>query len=182
MGASYMTVAESWPLSARSQARQLVEEYGLPHMEAPDRLEWQRVECWRRVCARRDGFLEETVPYQVPEESVGNVNAFGGRLFVDRFHKEVTAIGESEEMNRLTLNLMHDMIIGAKTRGQAWEKYQRSQQALVWHYPDPYVRELQFHTDTYQLEPGTTFRSPRRQGVGREMAYVEPREQQPYSR
>ncbi len=182
MGATHVTVAESWPTLARRQARHIVEEYGLPQVEAQDRLEWGQVECWRRVCARRDGFLEETVPYEVPEQLVGSVSAFGGRLFVDRFHKEVTAIGESEEMNRLTLNLMHDMVSGAKTRGQAWEKYQRSQQALAWHYPDPYVSELQFHTDTYQLEPGTTFRPPRRQGIGREMAYIQPREQQPYSR
>lgn len=156
-----VTVAETWPLPARQQVHHLLAEYGWPHQEMPDRLEWQAVADWRRVCARRDGFLEETVSYEMPAKSVAAVGVFAGRLFVDRFHKEVTAIGESEELNRLTLNLMHDMVIGAKTRGQAWEKYQRSQQALAWHYPDPYVNQLQFHTDTYQFEPARAFPSPR---------------------
>ncbi|MEK7556536.1 MAG: hypothetical protein AAB538_01005 [Patescibacteria group bacterium] len=151
MGIRTVTVAESWPAHSRQRARALVAEYGVPQNESSDYLEWDRVEEWQRVRVRRDGLIEETVPYAVPGERLEKIRAFGGRLFIDMWHQEVTVTGESEEVNRLLLNLMHDILVGAKTPGQAWEKYEWSQRALSWHWPDPYLTHLHFHTDTQQL-------------------------------
>lgn len=151
MGTRTVTVAENWPPLSRQRARALVAEYGFPQNESADHLEWERPEPWQRVRVRRDGLIEETVPYAVPGERLPDVRAFGGRLFIDMLHQEVTVTGESEEVNRLLLNLMHDILIGVKTPGQAWEKYEWSQRALSWHWPDPYLTQLRFHTDTQEL-------------------------------
>lgn len=151
-----VTVAESWPATSRQRARGLVTEYGLPQAETADYLEWRRAKPWQRVRVRRDGLIEETVPYIVPGERLPEVRTLSGRLYIDMIHHEVTVTGESEEVNRLMLNLMHDILVGAKTPGQAWEKYEWSQRALSWHWPDPYLSELRFHTDTYQQEQGAT--------------------------
>lgn len=180
MGRTHVTAAEGWPLHARTQAHQLVAEYGVPDVEAVDSLAWQPASPWQRVRVRSDGLIEDTVPYEVPQEQIANFNMFEGRLFIDHFHREVTAIGESEAMNCLMLNLMHDLVIGAKTRGQAWEKYQHSQQALAWNYPDPYLHELQFRTDTYQFERQQRF--PAQHTRASDLSYVRPRERNQYSR
>lgn len=147
-----VTVAEGWPPISRERARTLVAEYGLPQGETLDMLEWEKAEPWRRVRMRRDGLIEETVPYAVSDERMAQVRTFGERLYIDMLHDEVTVIGESEEANRLILNLMHDVLVGDKTLGQAWEKYEWSQRALRWHWPDPYTMKLRFHTDEHQLE------------------------------
>lgn len=180
MRGSLVRVAENWPQAARAQVKHLVETYGPPEIEASDRLEWRHLRDWQRVCARRDGLLEETVPYEVPRRSLTRIPSFEGRIFVDGFHKEVTAIGENEEMNRLALNLMHDVVIGAKTRGQAWEKYQRSAQALAWHWADPYMNKLQFYTDTYQLEQCKQFPAPHQHDS--QLTTNSSRNRHPYSR
>lgn len=180
MGRSMITVAESWPLPARTQAHQLVDEYGMPDVEAMDSLAWEPANPWQRVRVRSDGLIEETVPYEVPNERIGRVDAFGGRLFIDRFHKEVTAISQSEEMNCLILNLMHDLVIGTRTHGQAWEKFQRVQQTLTWNCPDPYACELHFHTDTYQFERQKSF--PPQVKRAADETFIRPHERHPYSR
>lgn len=154
MGVREITVAENWSRPVREKARRLLVEHGVPSREAADFLEWGEIAEGERVRLRRDGLVEETVPYAMPAERVGVVGAFGGRLFVDLYHEEVTAISESEEVDRLILNLMHDIVIGAKTRGQAWEKYEWGQQALRWHWPDPYLTQLHFHTDKRYLRSG----------------------------
>lgn len=147
MGAPKLTVTESWPLLAREQAQHLVAEHGSPDVAAGDFLEWHKVGEWQSVRVRRDGLVEETVAYQVPQQRAASMQTFDGQLFVDLYHREVTAVGENEEVNCLRLNLMHDVVTGQKTRGQAWERYEWGQQALHWHWPDPYLTQLQFHTD-----------------------------------
>lgn len=171
MGAT-ITIAESWPQPVREKARQLVASHGAPNDEAADYVEWQRLDEGERVRLRRDGLVEETVPYNVPPERVALVSVFGGRVSVDRFHEEVTAIGESEEVDHLMLNLMHDIVIGAKTRGQAWEKYEWGQQALHWHWPDSYLTQLHFRTDTRYLRSNSLTPRPRSRVAAAEQPYA----------
>lgn len=151
---NYVPITTMWSRAAQQQVAQIVRNYGPPRTVTDDFLEWRYVRGWRRIRVRRDGLLEQTVTYVVPERRLGFVRAFAGRLFMDLLHKEVTVVGESEDVNRLVLNLMHDLLVGVRTPGQAWERYERSQEALRWHWPDPYLSGLRFHTDTRQFQSG----------------------------
>lgn len=151
---NYVPVTSMWSRAAQRQVAQVVRNYGPPRTVTDDCLEWRYVRGWKRIRVRRDGLLEQTVAYIVPERRLGYVRAFAGRLFMDLLHREVTVVGESEEANRLVLNLMHDLLVGVRTPGQAWERYERSQEALRWHWPDPYLSGLRFHTDVRQFQSG----------------------------
>lgn len=150
----YVLVTTMWPREAQQQVAKIVREYGPPRTLTNEYVEWRYVRGWQRIRVRRDGLVEQTVGYIVPERRLGYIRAFAGRLFVDVLHKEVTVVGSSEEENRLVLNLMHDILVGIRTPGQAWERYERCQEALRWHWPDPYLAGLRFHTDVQQFRSG----------------------------
>lgn len=151
---NYTLITSTWPREAQQQVAKMVRQYGPPHTVTNEFAEWRLVRGWRRIRARRDGMLEQTVGYVVPERRLRYIRTFAGSLFIDLLHKEVTVIGNSEEENRLVLNLMHDVLVGIRTPGQAWERYQRCQEALRWHWPDPYLAGLRFHTDVQQFRSG----------------------------
>lgn len=175
-----VTVAESWPLPARVQAHQLVSEFGAPNIEVSTSLAWQPASPWERICLHCNGLLEQTVPYEIPAERRRQLDFFGTSLVIDQVRNEVTAVSDSQSVNRLILNLMHDVLIGAKTAHEAVEKYRRSQHALAHNYPDPYVSELQFYTDTYQFDRQKSF--PGQAKHEADLTYVRPRERHAYSR
>lgn len=161
MGVHTYTTTQQWPQGTRQKAGLLVAAHGQPKVMAQDYVEWPDAGAGNRVRLRQNGLVEETVPYNMPQERLGQAAVFGGRLAVDLFHREVTAIGDSEEMDHLILNVMHDLVIGTKTRGQAWEKYEWGQQAIAHHWPDPYITGLVFHTDKRYLRMYVKNQQPR---------------------
>jgi hypothetical protein len=118
-------LVRDWNEQAAAKARELVDRYGHPDEITRERLIWHNNGEWKRTeivneevrhnfpQEHRD-FLYQTVEFPVPEDRVEEIIRFSGNILIDRVKGEVTVRCENEEANRLTLNLMNQIIDGRK--------------------------------------------------------------------
>ncbi len=147
------TLVERWPAAPRKGARQMIKQYGTPYEATPTRLTWYRNGPWKRTevtageivhnfpTAHTD-FLTQWVDYAVPVDKFDDLAAFDGSCLADRTAGEAAARCDSEAMNVLTLNLMHDIVTGAKTVDQAREAYAENAAAHTMGRPAPDTERL----------------------------------------
>ncbi|MFL5766849.1 MAG: hypothetical protein ACJ758_03275 [Actinomycetota bacterium] len=152
-------IIESWPEQAREPARLVIDAYGEPHEATDSKLIWHRVGPWKRVVATRTYFqhnfpaphedsVESFVDYRVPPELFTPLAQFDGSVIVERTAGEVSARCHDEEANKLALNLMHDIVTGAKDVSEARSYYAKEFTDYRRKLPTPYMEELRF-------EPGS---------------------------
>jgi hypothetical protein len=114
-------VFSAWPRLAQLTARTMIEKYGLPQEKSAARLRWTRASPWKTIVVTPDAAspLEQTVAYTVPAEKADALRKFQHGLSLDTKRGTMTARGDSEAVNRLTLNLAHDVASGKMTPAQA---------------------------------------------------------------
>jgi hypothetical protein len=101
----------NWPEFSRLLAARMIDEYGPPDQVDARRLRWVGKDPWRRITIwktrpdSRSDSLEETVAYPVPPDKVLALERFSRRLRVSENRTELSARSDSQEINRLTLNL-----------------------------------------------------------------------------
>jgi hypothetical protein len=119
-------VIRDWPEESREAAQLVIDAYGEPPEATPSQLTWFGVGPWKRVVATKVFFehnfpaphidsVESVIDYQVPPEKVTELARFDGSVVVDRTAGEVSARCHDEQANFLALNLMHDVVTGART-------------------------------------------------------------------
>ncbi len=144
-----------WPDAPRRGARQMLERYGPPNEATPTKLFWYNAGPWKRIVVTRDvlthhfpaphsDFLTQVIDYRVPPEKFGEIARFDGSCLVDRTAGEAGARCDSEAANTLTLNLMHDIVTGKTTAGEARETFGQLMLAYTLGRPAPYAEGLQF--------------------------------------
>ncbi|MBT2525624.1 hypothetical protein J7E91_09295 [Streptomyces sp. ISL-99] len=149
------TLVTQWPSAPKKVELQILEQCGPPNEATPARLIWHRNGPWKRTELTRDeivhnfptahtDFLTQYIDYAVPPEKAGEITQFDGSCLVDRTAGEAAARCDSEAMNILTLNLMHDIVTGAKDVSQAREVYAENASAHVLGRSAPYTERLQF--------------------------------------
>lgn len=146
---------QAWPDASREAAQLVIDKYGEPHETTDTLLTWHRPGPWKRMQASR-AFHEHRFPtahtdsvesfldYRVPIEKVNDITRFDGSVMVDRTAGEVSARCHDEEANFLALNLMHDIIIGAKTVEEARAYYGKEFLDYRRKQPTPYMEGLRF--------------------------------------
>jgi hypothetical protein len=108
----------SWPESSRLSAAVLIDEYGPPDRVEAYRLVWnnaglcRRLPAWPAWSSAGDEDIECTVAYPVPVEQREALAEFSSRLQVSVDGTELSARSDSEDVNRLTLNLAALIIAG----------------------------------------------------------------------
>jgi hypothetical protein len=148
-------VIKDWPEESREAAQLVIDEFGEPHEITPTHLHWSDVGEWKRVIAQREFFphefpaphndsIESVLDYQVPPEKFSELAAFDGSVIVERTAGEVSARCHDIEANRLALNLMHDIVTGAKAAAAAREYYAKEFTDYRRKKPTPYMRKLHF--------------------------------------
>jgi hypothetical protein len=148
-------LAEGWPKMARKAVEEMLEKYGDPDEITPTRLVWFDQGPWKRTVVSRDevphafpkphvDVLEQWIDYRVPIEKVGNVVAFDGSVIVDRTKGEVAARCDSEEMNILTLNLVHEISMGKRSVEDARKLFAETAAAFMMNRSAPYIEKLRF--------------------------------------
>jgi hypothetical protein len=148
-------VIKDWPEESREAAQLVIDTYGEPHEATPSLLIWHRVGPWKRMEASRVfaehefpvphiDSVESCVDNDVPREKVGELAEFDGSVIVDRTAGEVAARCHDEQANFLALNLMHDIVIGAKTASRAREYYAKEFADYRRKEPTPYMEGLHF--------------------------------------
>ena len=145
----------SWPAESREAARLVIDKYGEPDELTDSELVWHRRGSWKRVVASKTFFrhnfpaphidaVESVIDYRVPAEKVSALAAFDGSVIVERTAGEVSARCYDEEANCLALNLMHDIVTGAKSVEEARSYYAREFADYRRKKPTPYMERLRF--------------------------------------
>jgi hypothetical protein len=118
-------IIKDWPDESREAAELVIQTYGEPGEATDSLLTWMGVGPWKRVHASRTYFehqfpaphidsVESVIDYHVPAEWFTPLAQFDGSVVVERTAGEVSARCHDEQANFLALNLMHDIVEGAR--------------------------------------------------------------------
>lgn len=155
----WLEIIRGWPEESREPAKLVIEKYGEPHEATESLLIWHNVGPWKRVVASKAYWqhdfpaphvdaIETVIDYRVAAEHFTPLAEFDGSVVVERTAGEVSARCHDEEANTLALNLMNDVVTGAKSAEEAREYYAKEFLDYRRKQPTPYMEKLRF-------EPGT---------------------------
>lgn len=159
-------VITHWPEESREAARLVIERYGEPDEVTEMQLTWYKPGPWKRMMASRMFYrhdfpaphidaIESVIDYRVPVEKFTALGRFDGSVVVERTAGEVSARCHDEEANFLALNLMHDVVTGARTPEQAREYYAKEFADYRRKKPTPYMKGLRFTPAKQAGDPDT---------------------------
>lgn len=145
----------AWPEEAREAATLVLEEHGRPHEATETHLIWYRVGPWKRLVATctfshhafptpHTDSVESVIDYRVPTDKISALAEFDGSVVVERTVGEVSARCHDEQANMLALNLMHDIVTGAKSVDEARAYYAKEFLDFRRKQPTPYMDALRF--------------------------------------
>jgi hypothetical protein len=144
-----------WPEESREAAQLVLDKHGEPDEATPSQLVWHGVGRWKRMVASKVFYdhdfpaphidcVESFIDYRVPVEMFSPLAEFDGSVIVERTVGEVSARCHDEEANSLALNLMHDIVTGAKTAEEARDYYAKEFLDYRRKKPTPYMEGLRF--------------------------------------
>lgn len=146
----------NWPEESREAAQLVIDEHGEPHEATDSTLIWHNAGPWKRIVATRTYYehefpaphidaVESFIDYRVPIDMVSPLAEFDGSVIVERTAGEVSARCHDEQANLLALNLMHDIVTGAKGVEEARAYYAKEFLDARRQKPTPYMEKLHFH-------------------------------------
>jgi hypothetical protein len=149
------TWIKSWPEESREAAQLVIDRYGEPDEAMETQLVWHNAGPWKRVVASKAFFrhefpaphidsVESVIDYRVPANKFTPLAEFDGSVVVERTAGEVSARCHDEQANFLALNLMHDIVTGAKTVPEARSYYAKEFADYRRKKPTPYMEGLRF--------------------------------------
>lgn len=145
----------NWPEESREAAQLVIDRYGDPDEITETMLTWHRPGPWKRIVASRAFYphnfpaphidsVESFIDYHVPVEKFSELAAFDGSVVAERTAGEVSARCHDEQANFLALNLMHDIVRGAKSVQEARDYYAKEFADYRRKKPTPYMEKLRF--------------------------------------
>ena len=148
-------IIRSWPEESREPAQLVIDQYGEPDEATESALIWHRRGQWKRIVATRAFYLhnfptphhdsvESFIDYRVPVGKFSDIAAYDGSVSTRRTPGEASARCHDLEANCLALNLMHDIVTGAKNAQQAREYYKKEVLDYRRKLPTPYMERLRF--------------------------------------
>ncbi|MGN6790022.1 MAG: hypothetical protein ACTHJP_10890 [Rhodanobacteraceae bacterium] len=148
-------VIKRWPDESREAAQLVLDKYGEPDEATETELKWRNRGHWKRIIASKAFYkhnfpaphtdsVECVIDHRVPVDKFSALAEFDGSVVVERTVGEVSARCHDEEANCLALNLMHDIVSGEKTAGQARKYYAREFADARRKQPTPYMQGLRF--------------------------------------
>ncbi|HKF90580.1 MAG TPA: hypothetical protein VKC52_03785 [Acidimicrobiia bacterium] len=146
---------KNWPDDSREAAELVIDQYGEPHEATHSMLIWHNVGPWKRMVATRACYehhfpaphidaVESFIDYRVPIDMFSPLAAFDGSVIVERTAGEVSARCHDEQANFLALNLVHDLVTGAKDVEEARRYYAKEFLDARRNKPTPYMEKLHF--------------------------------------
>ena len=146
---------ETWPEESREAAQLVIDAHGEADEITETHLVWHEPGPWKRIVASRAFYdhhfpaphidsVESVIDYRVPPEMFTALAEFDGSVIAERTAGEVSARCHDEQANFLALNLMHDIVTGAKTAQEAREYYAKEFADYRRKLPTPYMEGLRF--------------------------------------
>jgi hypothetical protein len=154
---TYTEVASSWPDKPKEAVEKLADKYGAPQEVTDSQITWYFNGPWKRTTVysmeapfdfpvAHTEYIEQVIDARVPADKVAALDEFNGSLFVDSLQGELTARGDSEEMNILTLNLAGDILNNRRSAEGAREYFAQTAMELEEGNIPEYTQILQFDT------------------------------------
>jgi hypothetical protein len=151
-------ITQHWPEESREAAQLVIDGYGEPDEMTPSQLTWHKPGPWKRIVASKEFYphnfpaphsdaVESFIDYRVPPEKFSALAQFDGSVIAERTAGAVSARCHDEQANFLALNLMHDIVIGAKTPEEARAYYAKEFADYRRKKPTPYMDGLRFKSD-----------------------------------
>jgi hypothetical protein len=148
-------IIQGWPMDSQEATQLVIDKYGEPHEATESELIWHKVGPWKRIVASKVAWqhnfpmphqdcVETFIDYRVPVDKYSDIVRFDGSVTIERTSGEVSARCHDEEANTLALNLMHDIVTGARTVEQAREYYGKEVLDYRRKKPTPYMQTLRF--------------------------------------
>lgn len=151
-------IIQGWPEESREATQLVIDKYGEPHEATDTLLIWHNPGPWKRIVASKVFYqhnfpmphadcIESFIDYRVPVDKFPAIAQFDGSVVTERTSGEVSARCHDEEANCLALNLMHDIVTGAKTVQEARDYYGKEVLDYRRKKPTPYMEGLRFTPD-----------------------------------
>jgi hypothetical protein len=148
-------IIQAWPEESREATQLVIDQYGEPTEVTESCLVWHKRGPWKRIVATRAFYahyfplphydvVESFIDYRVPPDMFTPIARFDGSVITERTAGEVSARCHDEQANFLALNLMHDIVIGAKSWQQARVYYAKEVLDYRRKLPTPYMEGLRF--------------------------------------
>jgi hypothetical protein len=145
----------NWPDESREAAQLVIDEHGEPDETTDTHLVWRNAGPWKRIVASRTFYrhnfpaphidsVESFIDYHVPPDKFSSLAAFDGSVIAERTAGEVSARCHDLQANCLALNLMHEIVTGAKSVDEARRYYGKEFLDARRKKPTPYMQGLRF--------------------------------------
>lgn len=154
-----------WPDSSTRAAKEIISKYGEPSEITSNMLVWRNVAPFKRIIVHKEVYenrfpllhqepVEHVVNYRARGDKVDDLWRFNGAIVVDRVKGEISASGFNEDMNILSLNLAHDIMLGRLSADTARIQYgQESMDYLNGKRPNN-TQTLTFGNQLYTADAG----------------------------
>jgi hypothetical protein len=148
-------LVETWPSESQEAAQLVIDAHGEPDEATDSQLVWHNAGPWKRIVATKAFWkhefpaphidcVESVLDYRVPVDKFTPLAEYDGSVVCERTAGEVGARCHDEQANFLALNLMHDIVTGAKTVQQARDYYAKEFLDYRRKQPTPYMEKLRF--------------------------------------
>lgn len=145
----------AWPKESQEAAQLVIDAYGEPDEATDTQLTWHRPGPWKRIVATKAFYrhdfpaphidaVESFLEYRVPVDKFTPLAEFDGSVMVERTSGLVSARCHDEQANFLALNLVHDIVTGAKSPREARDYYAKEFVDYRRKRPTPYMERLRF--------------------------------------
>lgn len=145
----------AWPKESQEAAQLVIDAYGEPDEATDTQLTWHRPGPWKRMVATKAFYqhdfpaphidaVESFLEYRVPVDKFTPLAEFDGSVMVERTSGLVSARCHDEQANFLALNLVHDIVTGAKSPREARDYYAKEFLDYRRKRPTPYMERLRF--------------------------------------
>jgi hypothetical protein len=121
---SYTAIIADWPDESREAAQAVIDKYGEPDEATEHLLIWYQRGSWKKIVASKAFYRHD---FPMPHTA-----------------GEVSARCNDEEANRLALNLMHDIVTGARSSQEARTYYANAVLDFRRGKSTPYMDDLRF--------------------------------------
>lgn len=149
---------KEWSDGHRDTIEDLIEQYGPPDETTESMVMWKEAGPWKRIVVHREGwehnfpkphkdYLEQTVNYKVPPDKFDELAQYDGSISANRTRGEISACCNREEMNRLTLNVCHDIITGKRDIKSGRDFVAKTVTEFAVGDKSEYTKRLLFNTD-----------------------------------
>ena len=140
--AAVAAITGDWPKAAKAAADEMLKRYGVPQEATESMLVWRGNGPWKRSVVLKEEAdhafpaphketLAQTVDYKVPLNFYNALAVYNGSVVAHRTRGELTAYGDRESTNILSLNLAQEVLRGRMSAEQAREAHARAAREMA---------------------------------------------------